>query len=268
MSGLATSGTLTHWFRDNFAPELDPQGGDDRARRGSGSFAARRERADPPSLFLRRAHADPRSARQGRALRAEPHAHSRRHLSRVARRASPTARTTSSRPIATPAHGRDASSRSAAARRTRSGRRRPPTSSGFTQIDLRAHHRRVLRRCVPGGARRRRREARGYPRLEPGRLGDRAESVGGLSAAVSASIAASTSGRRISCARSRDERDQSASRRRIVGHDRNPRERLQPLLGERLSDRHRRAARRRSREARSSSRICPGISCRPSFLPR
>src|SRR4029078_6882675 len=24
MSGLATSGTLTHWFRENFAPGLDP----------------------------------------------------------------------------------------------------------------------------------------------------------------------------------------------------------------------------------------------------
>src|SRR4029079_2589155 len=27
MSGLATSGTLTHWFRDNFAPELDRKEG-------------------------------------------------------------------------------------------------------------------------------------------------------------------------------------------------------------------------------------------------
>ena len=133
MSGLATSGTLTHWFRDNFAPELDRRRRDDRARGGGGSFAARRARPDPPPLFLRRAHADPRPARQGRALRPEPHAHARRHLSRASRRHrlrdQPYLRDLSRRRRAR----RCACWRSAAARRTRSGRRRHPTSAALPQ---------------------------------------------------------------------------------------------------------------------------------------
>ena len=36
MSGLATSGTLTHWFRDQFARELDPETAIVDARRGGG----------------------------------------------------------------------------------------------------------------------------------------------------------------------------------------------------------------------------------------
>ena len=43
MAGLATSGTLTHWFRDELARDLDP---DDRLRapggRGRGGAARRR----------------------------------------------------------------------------------------------------------------------------------------------------------------------------------------------------------------------------------
>ena len=63
MAGLATSGTLTHWFRDNVARELDP----------AQAFArlAKEAEASPPGagglvilpVLLRRADADPRSRR-------------------------------------------------------------------------------------------------------------------------------------------------------------------------------------------------------------
>ena len=63
MAGLSTSGTLTHWFRDNAARELDPAQGLRDARQGGGGVAARREGPGRAALFLRRADADPRSRR-------------------------------------------------------------------------------------------------------------------------------------------------------------------------------------------------------------
>ena len=42
MAGLATSGTLTHWFRDVAAKELDPTQAFAQAREGGRSLAARR----------------------------------------------------------------------------------------------------------------------------------------------------------------------------------------------------------------------------------
>ncbi len=86
MAGLATSGTLTHWFRDSR-----------RARARTGPGLRRRwpgkQRASPPgarrpgpaALFLGRADAHPRPACQGRALRPQPDTWPRRHLSRAAR---------------------------------------------------------------------------------------------------------------------------------------------------------------------------------------
>ncbi len=86
MSGLATSGTLTHWFRERFARELDPDTAFATLAEEAGRIAARRQRAGLPALFLRRADADPRSLRQGRAVRAEPDPQPRRRLPRHTRR--------------------------------------------------------------------------------------------------------------------------------------------------------------------------------------
>ena len=96
------------------------------AARGGG-LAAGRQRAGRAALFLRRADADPRSPGQGRDLRAQPDP--RRAATSIARcsKASPAAPTTSSRPIATSARRRKDVSRSAAAPRTASGRRRRRT---------------------------------------------------------------------------------------------------------------------------------------------
>ena len=79
--------------------ELDPGDGRDRARRGGGGLAAGRQGPGRAALFLRRAHADPRSACQGRDLRPRPHPYARRHLPRRCSKASPTAPATSSRPM-------------------------------------------------------------------------------------------------------------------------------------------------------------------------
>ena len=83
MAGLATSGTLTHWFRDQFARDL----GDD-------AFAvlAAEAAASPKGArgllclpyFSGRANPDPRPAGQGRVLRPRPDAWSRRPLPRGA----------------------------------------------------------------------------------------------------------------------------------------------------------------------------------------
>ncbi len=86
MAGLATSGTLTHWFRDQFARELDPADAFPALAAEAANSPAGRKRAAAAALFFRRAHADPRSARQGRAVRPEPDAHARRHLSGAAGR--------------------------------------------------------------------------------------------------------------------------------------------------------------------------------------
>ena len=84
MAGLATSGTLTHWFADQLARDLVPRRRWPRWRPRR-EIAARRQRACCPALFFRRADADPRSARQGRHRRSDVGAHARRHLPRRAR---------------------------------------------------------------------------------------------------------------------------------------------------------------------------------------
>ena len=103
------TGSATQLARDLTGRRLRAAGG-----RG-GSVAARRRRAGRAALFLRRADADPRSARQGRALRAEPHPHARRHLTARCSRASPAARPMSSRPTPRQALPRAGCWRSAAA---------------------------------------------------------------------------------------------------------------------------------------------------------
>ena len=129
MSGLATSGTLTHWFRDNLARDLDPATAMIALAAEAAAVATGRQGPRPSPLLLRRADADPRSACQGRALRPQPHPHPRRHLPGAARR----------HRLRHQPHRRDLRrgraairsadlSPSAAAPRTRSGRRRPRTS--------------------------------------------------------------------------------------------------------------------------------------------
>ena len=121
-------------------------------------IAARRQGSGLPALFLRRAHADPRPAGQGRALRPEPHPHPgdifRALLEGIACGTNHVIET-----YLEAAQTRARSSPSAAAPRTASGRRQPRTSRAAPSR-AREDRRRVLRRRVPRRARGRRRRSR------------------------------------------------------------------------------------------------------------
>ena len=141
MAGLATSGTLTHWFRDS-SPASSIRAtamatlAAEAARSPPGAKRARRA-----ALFLRRANADPRSAGQGRDLRPRPDAHPRRHLPRCCSKASPTA----------PSHVFDTFAEAGQAPRAIvRGRRRHP-EPGLVAGDL-GHRRSAPRSCArPAG---------------------------------------------------------------------------------------------------------------------
>ena len=135
MAGLATSGTLTHWFRDDARARARP------ADSASSALAAEAERSPPgarraadAAVFLRRTDADPRLRMPRASFSASTSPIPAATCSARCSRASPSAPThifDTYREIG--AHAADVCWRSAAAPRTRSGSQATSDISGLAQ---------------------------------------------------------------------------------------------------------------------------------------
>jgi hypothetical protein len=227
--GLATSGTLTHWFRDNAARELDP----------AQAFArlAREAEASPPGskgLVVLPYFSGERTPIH------DPHAkgvlfglnltHNRGDIYRAFLEG-----------IAYGTNHIFETYPDAGARRGACWRRRRNEEQGLVAGDVRVSGlpQVAAPRSAPPTAMRSSRRSGSATRREDirawnGRLGDHPRSSG--STGANTSTAASTRERRPH-ARVKDEQDQSTALE--TGDDRNPREGLQPFLRQRLPDRHR-----------------------------
>ena len=74
MAGLATSGTLTHWFRDHFARDLPKETAFATLTAEAEATPPGGQRPDLPAVFFRRAYAPSRFPRKGCLLWLEPDA--------------------------------------------------------------------------------------------------------------------------------------------------------------------------------------------------
>ena len=173
MAGLATSGTLTHWFRDAARARPRPGDGVRALAAEAEAVAAGRQGPRLPALFLRRADADPRSPCQRRAVRPQPHSYPRRHLSRLARRHRLRHQSHLRDLLRGGAGPRSDLSPSAAAPGTGSGRRRRPTSRAARRSS--ATRRSAPPMAMPSSRRWRSATSRETMDVEPGRDRARAQ---------------------------------------------------------------------------------------------
>ena len=171
MAGLATSGTLTHWFRETLARELDPA-------RAIKELAAEAE-ASPPGakgLVMLPYFSGERTPihdthAKGVIFGLDPHAYARRSVSAPRLKALRLAQTTSWKPLMMSVNRRGIFSRLAGARKTGSGPRPHRIFAGETQI-LReksmgaSYGNAFLAALAVGDA-----QAEGYQNLESGCLG-------------------------------------------------------------------------------------------------